>query len=168
MIQIHYKYGNNKNAYLIVCKSEKSFTSKTSCTSKKSCTKNFFPYQKSCTSKNELYLEKKIMQIKKYPPCPQCDSVPKPNGQLALLTLCDQALNPPFLGGKIIELGKFCFIKKKIERSFSFFIKPACVANSVWNFSHKFWNFAENIRDEKMHIFGRYLRWKISQFNKKI
>ena len=24
--------------------------------------------------------------------------------QLAFLTLCDQALNPPFLGGKIIEL----------------------------------------------------------------
>ena len=33
--------------------------------------------------------------------------------QLAFLTLCDLALNPPFLGGKIIELGKFCFIKKR-------------------------------------------------------
>ena len=30
------------------------------------------------------------------------------------------ALNPPLFGGKIIELGKFCFIKKKIQRNFSF------------------------------------------------
>ena len=34
--------------------------------------------------------------------------------QLALLTPCDQALNPQFLRVKIIELRKFCFIKKKI------------------------------------------------------
>ena len=31
---------------------------------------------------------------------------------LAFLTLCDQAFNPPFLGGKIIELAKFCFMNK--------------------------------------------------------
>ncbi len=35
--------------------------------------------------------------------------------ELAFLTLCDQALNLPFLGGKMIELGKFCFIKTKLE-----------------------------------------------------
>ena len=79
-----------------------------------------------------------------------------------LLTLCDQALNPPFLGDKIIELGKFCFIKKENERNFSFFTEPVSV---VWNFSIKFRNFAEKIRDEKMHIFGAYLRRKISHFN---
>ena len=51
--------------------------------------------------------------------------------ELAFLTLCDQALNPPFLGGKIIEFGKFCFIKKKNERNFSFLIEPVSVANSI-------------------------------------
>ena len=39
------------------------------------------------------------------------------------------ALNPPFLGGKIIEFGKSCFIKMEIERIFSFFITPLSVAN---------------------------------------
>ena len=43
--------------------------------------------------------------------------------QLAFLTLCDQALNPPFLGGKMIELGKFCFIKTKFEPNLSCFSK---------------------------------------------
>ena len=33
----------------------------------------------------------------------------KGSGELAFLTLWDQAFNPPFLGGKIIELAKFCF-----------------------------------------------------------
>ena len=37
--------------------------------------------------------------------------------QLAFLTPCDQAFNPPFLGGKIIELGKFCFKNKGFEPS---------------------------------------------------
>ena len=36
-------------------------------------------------------------------------------GQLAFLTLCNQAFNPPFLGGKIIELAKFCFMNKRFE-----------------------------------------------------
>ena len=49
----------------------------------------------------------------------------------AFFTLCDQALDRPFLGGKLIELGKFCFIKAKIEQNFSFFIKPVSVANFV-------------------------------------
>ncbi len=43
--------------------------------------------------------------------------------QLAFLTLCDLALNPPFLGGKMIELGKFCFIKTKCEPNLSCFSK---------------------------------------------
>ena len=44
--------------------------------------------------------------------------------QLAFLTLCDLALfNPPFLGGKMIELGKFCFIKTKFEPNLSCFSK---------------------------------------------
>ena len=33
--------------------------------------------------------------------------------QLAFLTPCDQAFNPPFLGCKIIKLAKFCFKNKK-------------------------------------------------------
>ncbi len=32
------------------------------------------------------------------------------SNELAFLTLCDLALNPPFLGGKMIEIGTFCFI----------------------------------------------------------
>ena len=44
--------------------------------------------------------------------------------KLAFLTLCDQAFNPPFLGGKIIELSKFCFMNKRFETSLSFFCKP--------------------------------------------
>ncbi len=36
--------------------------------------------------------------------------------QLAFLTLCDLALNPPFLGGKMIEIGKFCFIKRNLNQ----------------------------------------------------
>ena len=47
--------------------------------------------------------------------------------ELAFLTLCDLALNPPFLGGKMIELGKFClefcFIKTKFEPNLSCFSK---------------------------------------------
>ena len=43
--------------------------------------------------------------------------------ELAFLTLCDLALNPPFLGGKMIELGKFCFIKTKCEPNLSCFSK---------------------------------------------
>ena len=43
--------------------------------------------------------------------------------ELAFLTLCDQALNPPFLGGKMVELGKFCFIKTKFEPNLSCFSK---------------------------------------------
>ena len=43
--------------------------------------------------------------------------------ELAFLTLCDLALNTPFLGGKIIELGKFCFIKAKFEPNLSCFSK---------------------------------------------
>ncbi len=43
--------------------------------------------------------------------------------RFAFFTLCDQALNPPFLGGKMIELGKFCFIKTKFEPNLSCFSK---------------------------------------------
>ena len=43
--------------------------------------------------------------------------------KLAFLTLCDLALNPPFLGGKIIKLGKFCFIKTKFEPNLLCFSK---------------------------------------------
>ena len=64
-------------------------------------------------------------------------------------------LKPPFSGGKLMRLGKFNFIKKKIEQNFSFFIKPVSIANSTCvKFQlTQFWNFA----DEKMHIFGAYL-----------
>ncbi len=43
--------------------------------------------------------------------------------ELAFLTLCDLALNPPFLGGKMIELGKFCFFKTKFEPNLPCFSK---------------------------------------------
>ena len=51
--------------------------------------------------------------------------------QLAFLTPCDQALNPPFLGGKIIELAKFCFKNKRFEPSLSFFCKQVIVSHCV-------------------------------------
>ena len=51
--------------------------------------------------------------------------------QLAFLTLCDQAFNPPFLGGKIIELAKFCFMNKRFEPSLSFSSKPMIVSHCV-------------------------------------
>ena len=35
------------------------------------------------------------------------------NNELAFLTPCDQAFNTPFLGGKNIELAKFCFKNKR-------------------------------------------------------
>ena len=50
---------------------------------------------------------------------------------LAFLTPCDQAFNPPFLGGKIIELGKFCFKNKRFEPSLSFFSKQVIVSHCV-------------------------------------
>ena len=53
------------------------------------------------------------------------------NWQLAFLTLCDQATNPPFLGGKIIELAKFCFMNKRFETNLSFFSKPVIVSHCV-------------------------------------
>ena len=48
--------------------------------------------------------------------------------QLAFLTLCDQAFNPPFLGDKIIELVKICFKNKRFEPCLSFFSKPVIVS----------------------------------------
>ena len=84
---------------------------------------------------------------------------------LAFLTLCDQAFNPPFLGGKIIELAKFCFMNKRFEPDLSFFSKPMIVSHCVYSFNSKFWIFAKKIRDEKMHIFGEHLHRKIPQFN---
>ena len=51
--------------------------------------------------------------------------------QLAFLTPCDQAFNPPFLGGKIIELAKFCFKNKRFEPSLSFFSKQVIVSHCV-------------------------------------
>ena len=51
--------------------------------------------------------------------------------QLAFLTLCDQAFNPPFLGGKIIELAKFCFSNKRFETKLSFFSKPVIGSHCV-------------------------------------
>ena len=51
--------------------------------------------------------------------------------QLAFLTPCNQAFNPPFLGGKIIELAKFCFKNKSFEPSLSFFSKQVIVSHCV-------------------------------------
>ena len=51
--------------------------------------------------------------------------------QLAFLTPCDQAFNPPFLGGKIIELAKFCFKNKRFEPSLSFLSKQVIVSHCV-------------------------------------
>ena len=51
--------------------------------------------------------------------------------QLAFLTPCDQAFNPPFLGGKIIELAKFCFKNKRFEPTLSFFSKPVIASHCL-------------------------------------
>ena len=51
--------------------------------------------------------------------------------ELAFLTPCDQAFNPPFLGGKIIELAKFHFKNKRFEPSLLFFSKPVIVSHCV-------------------------------------
>ena len=51
--------------------------------------------------------------------------------ELAFLTPCDQAFNPPFLGGKIIELAEFCFKNKRFEPSLSFFGKQVIVSHCV-------------------------------------
>ena len=51
--------------------------------------------------------------------------------QLTFLTLCDQAFNPPFLGGKFIELAKFFFMNKRFEPNLSFFSKPVIVSHCV-------------------------------------
>ena len=40
--------------------------------------------------------------------------------KLAFLTPCDQAFNPPFLGGKIIQLAKFCFKNKRFGQVYRF------------------------------------------------
>ena len=51
--------------------------------------------------------------------------------ELAFLTPCDQAFNPPFLGGKIIELAKFCFKNKRFGPNLSFFSKQVIVSHCV-------------------------------------
>ena len=51
--------------------------------------------------------------------------------ELAFLTLRDQAFNSPFLGGKIVELAKFCFINKRFEINLSFFSKLVIVSHCV-------------------------------------
>ena len=72
-------------------------------------------------------------------------------------------LQPPFLGRKIIEFAKFCFMNKRFEANLSFFIKPVIVSDGVWSFYSKFWIFAKKTRDEKMHIFGEHLHGDIPQ-----
>ena len=51
--------------------------------------------------------------------------------KIAFLTLCDQAFNPPFFGGKIILLAKFCFMNKRFETNLSFFSEPVIVFHRV-------------------------------------
>ena len=58
-------------------------------------------------------------------------SLLKLSTELAFLTPCDQAFNSPFLGGKIIELAKFCFKNKRFEPSLSFFSKQVIVSDCV-------------------------------------
>ena len=44
----------------------------------------------------------------------------------------NSSFNPPFLGGKIIELAKFCFMNKRFETlNLSFFSKPVIVSHSL-------------------------------------
>ena len=63
------------------------------------------------------------------------NNILQPTLQLAFLTLCDQAFNPPFLSGKlIIELAKFCFMNKRFETNLSFFSKPVIVSHCVFQF----------------------------------
>ena len=53
-----------------------------------------------------------------------------PANRLALLTLCDQALNPPFLAAKLLNEAIF-FIQTKFEPCLLYFNKPVTFANSV-------------------------------------
>ena len=55
----------------------------------------------------------------------------KENDELAFLTLCDNAFNPPYLGGKIIELVKICFMNKRFDTNLSFFSKAVIVSHCV-------------------------------------
>ena len=95
--------------------------------------------------------------------------------QLAFLTPCDQAFNPPFLGAKIIELAKFCFKNKRFEPSLSFFSKQVIVSHlckvSIPNFeisprkyAMKKCIFSASIYMGKshslIHIFNNYRRTK--------
>ena len=52
---------------------------------------------------------------------------------------CDHAFNPPFLGGKIIELAKFCFMSERYEPNLSFLSKLVIVSHCVkFQFQLKF------------------------------
>ena len=69
------------------------------------------------------------------------------NKQLAFLTPCDQAFNAPFLGGKIIELAKFCFKNKRFEPSLSFFSKQMICLSLCVKFQFQILKFRqENMR----------------------
>ena len=63
--------------------------------------------------------------------CTACTYLSTSWNKLAFLTPCDQAFNPPFLGGKIIQLAKFCFKNKRFEPSLSFFSKQVIVSHCV-------------------------------------
>ena len=49
------------------------------------------------------------------------------NAELAFLMLCDQAVIPPFLRGKMIELDKFFFVSKMFELNLSYFRESGTV-----------------------------------------
>ena len=68
-----------------------------------------------------------------------------------------QALNPPVLGGKLIEanwLDKFCFIITYFEPNLSYFITLVTVVNSVQGLQHQILKFREENIVWIMHIFG--------------
>ena len=78
-----------------------------------------FPANNSDLGSSENLVVGKTMLIIEFSPCP-----------------CNQAL-----GCKIIESGKFCFIKIKHELNLWFFSKPVTAAYFAGLFSTKFENF---------------------------
>ena len=73
--------------------------------------------------------------------------VEQPSGPTVHSLYCDQAFNPQFLGGKIIELAKFCFKNKRFEPSLSFFSKPVTYLSLCVKFQFQILKFRqENTR----------------------
>ena len=67
------------------------------------------------------------------------------------ISLCDQAVIPPFLRGKMIELDKFFFVSKMFELNLSYFRESGTVEV---NFQHRILKFREENTRWKKIIFS--------------